>query len=106
MLFIRHIISMIYRPIGLADGTWKIEAKWNNLRNRLTVLIDNEKVVDTGVDFFTGSGRAEAVYKGRQIVAQVIRSGGWLVNWVILLGAKRYLQIFVDGELICELRFS
>jgi len=89
---------LTYRPPGSTESPWKIEAKWNSLADHLTVKIDGQDVLDTGVGFFSGKGEAQGSYQGKKVLAQVIKSSG-------LLGDKYTVQIFVEGEMAGQFEF-
>ncbi len=87
-----------YRPVGSTDAAWKIEAKWKSFSNHLTVKINGNEVVDTGVYFFLERGSAEGTYKDKNVLAEITKSSGPFRD-------KYLVQILVDGELAAQFNF-
>ena len=87
-----------YLPEGWKGAPWRIEAKWHDLGDQLSVIIDETLVLHTGIKLFSNEGNAEATYEGKKIRARVFKSRE-------MFKEKTIVQIFVDAEKAAELEF-
>jgi hypothetical protein len=77
---------------------WEIQARWYDVGDQLTVLINGTPVLNTSVNIFSGEGGAEGVYEGKKITAKVFKSGE-------LFQEKTIVQVFVEENLAAEFAF-
>ena len=92
------IQSVDYRPKDYGGPPWKIEARWHSLGDNLSVIIDGNLVLHTGVNIVSGKADAEGTYEGKKITARVFKSGE-------LFQEKLIVQIFVDADKAAEFEF-
>jgi hypothetical protein len=87
-----------YQLPDSSEPPWEIQARWYDVGDQLTVLINNTPILNTSVNIFSGEGDAEGVYGGKNITAKVFKSGE-------LFQEKTIVQVFVEGKMAAEFSF-
>lgn len=87
-----------YQVPDSSGPPWEIEARWYDVGDQLSVLINGTPVMNTSVNIFSGEGDAEGMYGGKKITAKVFKSGE-------LFQEKTIVQVFVEGKIAAEFAF-
>jgi hypothetical protein len=87
-----------YQVPDSSGPPWEIQARWYDVGDQLTVLINGTPILNTSDNIFSGEGGAEGVYGGKKITAKVFKSGE-------LFQEKTIVRVFVEGKIAAEFSF-